>query len=110
MTIEWKSNLNEHLTSQPNCQTMTEKLVLSFNEILIEIAEGQFKHLYTYLFIYSMCVLCVHACALVHRHTHISWLVRVGSLLLCGFRELNSYYQVDEKCLYPLSMSCDFNL
>lgn len=89
---------------------MTEKLVLSFNKILIGIAEGQFKKLYTYLLIQCVCVLCVHVCALVHRHTRIAWLVRVGSLLLCGFRELNSYYQVDDKCLDPLSMSCDFNL
>lgn len=71
MTIEWKSNLNEHLASQPNCQTMTEKLVLSFNKILIGIAEGQFKHLYTYLLIQCVCFVCTCVCTCTQTHTHI---------------------------------------
>lgn len=109
MTIEWKSNLNEHLASQPNFQTMTEKLILSFNKILIGIAEDQFKHLYTYLLIQCVCFVCTCVCTCTQTY-RISWLVRVGSLLLCGFRKLNSDHQVGDKCLYPLSMSCDFNL
>lgn len=71
MTIEWKSNLNEHLASQPNFQTMTEKLILSFSKILIGIAEDQFKHLYTYLLIQCVCFVCTCVCTCTQTYTHI---------------------------------------
>lgn len=71
MTIEWKSNLNEHLASQPNFQTMTEKLILSFNKILIGIAEDQFKHLYTYLLIQCVYFVCTCVCTCTQTYTHI---------------------------------------